>query len=76
MTSNEWDGIERRSNRSDELHKEHHEFIKALIEKEHRKQELWEKIQTNVGSWALIAIITFIALSSWDSVVHYLRGRP
>ena len=75
MVSDTWDGVERRVTR-DELHMEHHEFIKALIEKERRKQELWEKIKENVGSWALICVLGFIAWSAMDSFIHYLKTKP
>lgn len=70
-----WNGVERRATR-EAVHQEHHDFIKSLIEKEKRKQELWEKIQENVGSWAMIAILTFIVFASWESVVNFLRGKP
>lgn len=73
MNSN-WDGIERRKN-YDNMHFEHHEFIKALITKERRKQELWEKIKGNVGTWAFIIVLGFITLSLWDSILNYLKTK-
>lgn len=38
-------------------HTDHHEFIEAMMEREQRKQERWEKIQTSlIGSVALIVL--------------------
>lgn len=40
-----------------DTHTEHHEFIQALIEREHRKTELWEKVKAQVaGSLILMTI--------------------
>ena len=38
-------------------HKEHHEFIEAMIEKERRKQEMWEKVKAHVLGWGIVAIV-------------------
>lgn len=41
-------------------HKEHHEAIEAIILREKRKQEMWQKIKTQVLGWGIIALIGWI----------------
>lgn len=38
-----------------ETHREHHEFISILIERERRKTELWEKIKAQVAGSLILS---------------------
>jgi hypothetical protein len=40
-----------------ETHREHHDFVQALIQKENRKQELWENVKAQVLGWGVIGSI-------------------
>ena len=42
----------------EETHREHHEFITALIRKEEQRGELYEKLKAHVIGWAVIGAIT------------------
>ena len=44
----------------------HHRFIKAEIEKEARKQEIWDRLKGNVIFWALTGTTAAIGLALWD----------
>ena len=41
-------------------HSHHHAFIEAMIQKEERKQETWQKVKVQVLGWGVIAISGFI----------------
>lgn len=38
-------------------HSHHHDFIEAMIKKEERKQETWQKVKVHVLGWGAIGII-------------------
>ncbi len=50
-----------------EEHKAHHEFLKILLEREHRSQARWDRVREQVVGWALIAFLGGIgtAVYSW-----------
>lgn len=52
--------LEKRAKIDADLHLEHHEFIKALIEREQRKQALWDEVKKQVFGWGAIALIGFV----------------
>lgn len=57
-------------------HKEHHAFIRMLIEERRRRQDRWEKIRTQLWGWAIIsAIASFLgalgyAAAQWVKSNH------
>ena len=50
-------------------HKEHHSFVESLIEKEHRKQERWEKIKTQVLGWGIMVVVG--SIGAW--VLNHIK---
>ncbi len=55
-----------------------HQFIKTLIEKEKRKQELWEKTKAHVFGWGCVAAIVFLANAFWHELISslpFLKGE-
>jgi hypothetical protein len=55
-----------------------HQYIKLLMQKEQRKQELWEKTKAHVAGWGSVALIIFFANLFWMdflSVVSRLSGH-
>ena len=57
------------------VHSDSHIFVLSLIEKERRKQELWEKAKAHVAGWGLVAILVFIVSSTWEHAVNLLKGH-
>lgn len=53
----------------EELHREHHEFIRTWIAKQQRKDERWDKIKTQVGGWAIIAFLGGIGKAMYDAAI-------
>lgn len=56
-----------------ESHRPHHEFIARWIERERRRDEMWEKIKVQVGGWAVIAFLGGIGLAAWQFVKAHLK---
>ena len=57
------------------VHSDSHIFVLSLIEKERRKQELWEKAKAHVIGWGLVAIVVFVFTSAWEHIVNLLKGH-
>lgn len=41
----------------DTEHKSDHAFLRMLEERERRKDEMWEKVKTQVLGWGIIAVV-------------------
>lgn len=54
----------------DELHSQHHEFIKILLEREHRRLDRWDRIREQVTGWALIAILGGIGTAVYTWIIN------
>lgn len=52
-------------------HKEHHDFIEAMVQKEQRKQEMWQKVKTQVVGWGVIAVIGSIGAYVINHIPHF-----
>lgn len=61
--------LERRAKIDTEIHLEHHEFIKAMIEREQRRQALWDAVQKQVFGWGAVALIGFLG----DYIISHLK---
>lgn len=48
---------------------EHHQFIRAEIEKEARRQEMWQRLKGNIIFWLLTGVTATIGLALWN---HYV----
>ena len=57
---------------STEEHREQHEILKRWIENDNRRSERNERIKTQVGGWAIIAILGAIGQSSYTAF-QYLK---
>lgn len=49
--------LDKRSRIDVEAHQEHHEFVRTLIEREHRRQVLWDEVLKQILGWGAIAAI-------------------
>jgi hypothetical protein len=49
-----------------EVHRVHHEFVSALIERERRKTNRLEKTKTHVIGWGIVSGLTGIGYLIWD----------
>ena len=39
------------------IHKDHHEYIRRLIQKEQRKQEIWDKVKAHILGWGIVGLV-------------------
>ena len=53
----------------EELHREHHDFIKTWIERQKRKDERWDKIKTQVGGWGIIAFLSGVGKGVYEAAL-------
>ncbi len=37
-----------------------HQFVQAWMQKEQRKQELWEKAKAHVAGWGMVSVVVFL----------------
>lgn len=56
----------------EEIHREHHEFIREWIEDRKRKHERANKIKTQVLGWGAVSILGGIGTSAYHAM-QYLR---
>lgn len=56
----------------EDMHREHHEFIKAYIDERRIKRERAEKIKTQVMGWGLVTFLGSIGTGVYHSF-QYLR---
>lgn len=50
-----------------------HQFLKAMIEKQHRRQELWTRVKTDVASKGVLAVLSFIGLVIYTDAVTWFK---
>lgn len=48
---------------------DHHKFVEAMMIREQRKQEMWEKIKTQVLAWGAIGVAGFLVIALWHEFV-------
>ena len=53
----------------DHLQADSHQFVKMLMAKEQRKQELWEKTKAHVVGWGSVALLTYFANIFWHDLI-------
>lgn len=58
-----------------EDHIEQHEFIRALILREKRKQERYEKVKTHVIGWAVITTIGSAGYAIWVLIKNFFMDH-
>lgn len=52
-----------------EDHKKHHDAISLWIDRQNKRNDRWEKVQAQVGGWAVIAILSSIGYAVWNSLL-------
>lgn len=57
-----------------EAHRDHHNAFAAYIEMQHRKAEFRDKIQQQVGGWAVIAFLSGIGYAAWHGFLWVVGG--
>jgi hypothetical protein len=58
---------------SDDVHSEHHDFISHWIEREKRKEEVYNKIKVQVGGWGIILVLSGIGYAVWEWIRSAVR---
>lgn len=53
---------------------EEHVFLRSLIKKEERKQELYESLKTKLAGYTLLLVIGFVAVSLWHEIVDVIKS--
>ena len=56
-----------------ETHKVEHDFIKAQIAKEQRRQKLFEELIKQILGWGIIALVGGLGTLVWVSIVAELH---
>lgn len=51
----------------EEMHKEHHEFIRGWIDEQKRKREWRDKVKAQVGGWAIITLLGSIGTGTYHA---------
>ena len=54
----------------EDMHREHHEFIRTYIEERRIKQERAEKIKTQVLGWGIVALLSGIGTAFYNALQH------
>jgi len=54
---------------------EHHLFITAMISKELRRNELWERAKGTWLSWGVITVTMFVAMVIWEYAKRTILGN-
>lgn len=54
-----------------ETHKEHHEFIKVMLEREHRRLARSDRIREQVVGWAIIAFLGGIGTAVYNWLMNF-----
>ena len=50
-----------------------HAFVRTMIDKERRRQELWENTRKHVVGWGAVAVIMYLLSSTWDGLLSHLK---
>jgi hypothetical protein len=58
---------------TDAVHSEHHDFIAHWIEREKRKEEVYNKIKVQVGGWGIILVLSGIGYAVWEWIRSAVR---
>lgn len=56
------------------VHSDSHLFVQTLMEKEKRRQELWEKAKAHVLGWGLVAVLGYFIVQGWEHFVAIIKG--
>ena len=49
-------------------HKDDHEFVRAWVLKEQRRQEMWLKVKTHVLGWGIVGLVGGLGAAVWEWV--------
>jgi hypothetical protein len=62
-----------------EEHREHHEFVRELVEEMRARKRLRQKLIEQVGGWAVITVLGAVGTFVWHAVQNWLKtngGTP
>ena len=55
------------------LSSDSHAFVKTLIEKEARRQEMWSKVKTSILTWGVLALLGYMVVVFWQDFLYNLK---
>lgn len=58
---------------SPEEHREHHEFVRELVEEMLARKRLRQKLIEQVGGWAVISILGALGTAAWRVVQTWIN---
>ncbi len=56
-----------------EEHKKHHEAFTLWIERQSRRTAFWQKVQEQVGGWAIISFLGAVGFIAWNGFIWILQ---
>lgn len=56
-----------------EEHRDHHDYIRHLIEERQVSRERWEAVRRQVIGWSVIAVLVAIGTLAYESLIGWLR---
>lgn len=56
-----------------EEHAAHHGALALFIDNQRRKAERWDKIEQQVGGWAIISALTVIGYAAWSGFMWFIK---
>jgi hypothetical protein len=69
------EALNRRARVDAESHSAHHAFIQTLIERENRKQQLWDAVLKQLVGWGVVAVVAYIGAWVVDQLtIDFFRG--
>jgi len=54
--------------------KDRAEYVDALIKKANARTDMMNKVSQSTVTWALIAFIGFLGISTWHEIVNYVKA--
>lgn len=55
-----------------EEHREHHDAFSVWIARQNKRAIFWEKIQEQVGGWAILGILSAIGYGAWQGFLQII----
>lgn len=56
-----------------EEHRNHHEAFSMWIERQTKRTAFWDKVQEQVGGWAIIGILSAIGYGAWHGFLFMVQ---
>lgn len=52
---------------------DHHQFVKQLIDKQQRRDELWQKVKADVATKGILAVVTFAGVIVYTDFIGWIK---